>query len=96
MLYTAGNLDLTRGGPEIPLRAGETSPRRSVYFRHAHERQVKFLELFDSPSPLECYRRACTVVPHQALALFNGAARAGPVAVARPDADEADRWRERH
>src|SRR5262249_22332663 len=37
-----------------------------------HERQVKFLELFDSPDPLGCYRRSVTVVPHQALALFNG------------------------
>jgi hypothetical protein len=72
VLFAAGSLDLTTGGPEIPLDAGDTSPRRSVYFRHAHERQVKFLELFDAANPLECYRRASTIVPHQALVLLNG------------------------
>jgi hypothetical protein len=72
VLAAAGNLDVAMGGPEIPLTEGETSTRRGIYFRHAHERQVKFLELFDSPSPLECYRRASTVAPHQALALLNG------------------------
>jgi len=71
VLAAAGNLDLTAGGPEIPLSEGETSRRRSVYFRHAHERQVKFLEAFDAANPLECYRRTVTVVPQQALALFN-------------------------
>jgi mono/diheme cytochrome c family protein len=71
-LFVAGNLDARMGGPEIPLTEGETSPRRGVYFRHAHERQVRFLELFDSPSPLECYRRTVTIVPQQALALLNG------------------------
>jgi hypothetical protein len=71
VLAAAGSLDLTTGGPEIPLTDGETSRRRGVYFRHAHERQVKFLEVFDAANPLECYRRPVTVVPQQALALFN-------------------------
>src|SRR5581483_7622072 len=71
VLAAAGNLDVAAGGPEIPLSEGEVSRRRGVYFRHAHERQVKFLEVFDAASPLECYRRTVTVVPQQALALFN-------------------------
>lgn len=71
ILSIAGNLDTTMGGPEIPFGEGETSHRRSVYFRHAHERTVKFIELFDGANPLECYRRSTTVVPQQALALAN-------------------------
>lgn len=72
VLAAAGNLDTKMGGPEIPLSEGETSTRRAVYFRHAHERQVEFLKLYDAANPLECYRRAVTVVPHQALGLLNG------------------------
>jgi hypothetical protein len=71
VLAAAGNLDVTAGGPELPLSEGESSRRRGIYFRHAHERQVKFLEVFDAANPLECYRRTVTVVPQQALALFN-------------------------
>ncbi len=71
VLATAGNLDLTAGGPEIPLTEAETARRRALYFRHAHERQVPFLTAFDSPNPLECYRRAVTVTPQQALAGLN-------------------------
>ncbi len=71
MLHLAGNLDLTQGGPEIPLEQGETSLRRSIYFRHGLERQVKFLETFDGASVLECYRRTTSIVPQQALALSN-------------------------
>jgi hypothetical protein len=72
VLHVADNLDTKMGGPEIPLTEAETSPRRSLYFRHAHERQVQFLALLDSPNPLECYRRPVTVVPQQALAVLNG------------------------
>jgi hypothetical protein len=71
VLFVAGNLDTTAGGPEIPLTEGETSPRRGVYFRHAHERQVKFLELFDAANPCDAYRRTESVLPQQALALTN-------------------------
>jgi hypothetical protein len=71
ILHVAGNLDTTMGGPEIPLTEGDTSRRRGIYFRHAHERQTKFLSAFDGASALECYRRATTVVPQQALAMFN-------------------------
>lgn len=71
ILQVAGNLDHTLGGPEIPLEEAETSRRRSLYFRHAHERKTPFLEIFDSADVLECYRRSITVLPQQALALAN-------------------------
>jgi hypothetical protein len=61
------------GGPEIDQNLGQSSLRRSVYFRHAYEKQMKFLELFDAASVNECYRRSASVVPQQALALSNSA-----------------------
>jgi hypothetical protein len=71
ILHVAGNLDFSLGGPEIALNLADRSQRRSLYFRHAHERQVAFLEAFDGADALECYRRSVTVVPQQALALAN-------------------------
>src|SRR5207237_3617202 len=53
VLYLAGSLDLTRGGPEVDHRQGLTVPRRSLYFRHAPEKQMEFLELFDAASMVE-------------------------------------------
>jgi hypothetical protein len=67
----SGHLDITMGGPDIDHQTGLTSRRRSVYFRHAYERQMQFLELFDAASPNECYRRSESIVPQQALALAN-------------------------
>jgi hypothetical protein len=71
LFYVAGKLDLTTGGPELDHDKGLTVPRRSVYFRHAHEKQMTFLRLFDAASPTECYRRQPSVMPQQALALAN-------------------------
>jgi hypothetical protein len=71
IFYVAGNLDLTRGGPDLACALASTTPRRSIYFQHANEKQNKFLELFDSASVEECYRRSESVVPQQALALAN-------------------------
>jgi hypothetical protein len=71
VLFVAGELDLTAGGPELDHNAGMTVKRRSLYFRHAPEKQMVFLELFDAASPTECYRRSESVVPQQALALAN-------------------------
>jgi hypothetical protein len=71
VLFVAGDLDLTQGGPELDHNAGMTVKRRSLYFRHAPEKQMVFLEIFDAASPTECYRRSETVVPQQALALAN-------------------------
>ncbi|MEX0611366.1 MAG: DUF1549 domain-containing protein [Pirellulales bacterium] len=71
LFFTAGNLDLTRGGADLDRKAALTTPRRSLYFRHAYEKEVRFLQLFDGPSVNECYRRSESVVPQQALALAN-------------------------
>ncbi len=71
VLHLAAQLDRRMGGPEIPLDEGGTSARRSLYFRHGHERQVEFLKTFDGASVLECYRRNSTIAPQQALALSN-------------------------
>jgi hypothetical protein len=73
LLAVAGKLDLTLGGPDIDFALGETVPRRSLYFRHAYEKQMKLLTLFDVASPTECYRRSESIVPQQALALANSA-----------------------
>jgi hypothetical protein len=70
LLHLSGELDLTRGGPPIPV-ADESSKRRSLYFVHSHNEHQKFLSTFDDASVLECYRRAASIVPQQALALEN-------------------------
>jgi hypothetical protein len=71
LLYVAGDLDGTMGGPEIDHMKGLTSKRRSVYLRIAAEKEVEFLKIFDGPSVTECYMRRPSVVPQQALALAN-------------------------
>lgn len=70
LLHLAGDLDLTRGGPPIPV-SNEASQRRSLYFVHSHNEHQKFLSMFDDASVLECYRRSDSIVPQQALALEN-------------------------
>jgi len=71
LLYVSGSLDLTRGGPDIDHKLGLISKRRSLYLRHAAEKEVEFLRIFDGPSVTECYERKPSVVPQQALALAN-------------------------
>jgi hypothetical protein len=71
VLFVAGKLDLTTGGPDLDQHLGLTNRRRSLYFRHAQEKQMEFLELFDAANVSECYRRSESVVPQQALALAN-------------------------
>ena len=71
ILHVAGNLDLTHGGPDIDFQQGETVTRRSVYFRHAYEKQMTMLVTFDAANPADCYRRSPSVIPQQALALSN-------------------------
>src|SRR5262249_48916951 len=70
LLYLAGDLDLTLGGLAVPA-ADETSRRRSLYFFHSHNEYNRFLSVFDDANVLECYRRAESIVPQQALALEN-------------------------
>jgi len=71
MLYLAGLLDLTRGGPEIDDTKGQESRRRSLYFRQTPDNQMVFLHVFDGADAIECYERSDTVAPQQALALAN-------------------------
>lgn len=73
VFYVAGKLDPAMGGPDIPHAQGLTSPRRSLYFQHAQEKQMEFLKLFDGPPVAECYQRKESVLPQQALALANSA-----------------------
>jgi len=71
LLYVGGSLDLSGGGPDIDQQLGETSRRRSIYIRHAYEKQMQFLVLFDAANVNECYRRSESVIPQQALAVAN-------------------------
>jgi hypothetical protein len=70
-LALGGKLDIRLGGPEIPESQGETSPRRSLYFRSTPNEKMAFLDVFDQANPNECYRRQESVMPQQALALTN-------------------------
>jgi hypothetical protein len=71
VFYVAGKLDPAMGGPEFDYPLGMTVPRRSLYFRHAAEKQMEFLTIFDAASVTECYERKHAIVPQQALALIN-------------------------
>jgi hypothetical protein len=73
LLHLAGELDLTVGGPVLENSEEAKSKRRSLYFAIFPEDggHLKFLELFDAPDACECYRRADSIMPQQALALTN-------------------------
>ncbi|HEX3146635.1 MAG TPA: PSD1 and planctomycete cytochrome C domain-containing protein [Gemmataceae bacterium] len=71
LLAVAGQLDHAMGGPIIDEKLGQTSRRRSVYFRFNTEYKMQFLDQFDAASPTECYERRESVIPQQALALHN-------------------------
>jgi hypothetical protein len=90
LLCLSGELDASIGGPPIAV-TDEASKRRSVYFFHSHNDEQKFLSTFDEAGVLECYRRAESIVPQQALAMENSAmvmAAAGKIA-RRIEADAA-------
>jgi hypothetical protein len=96
LLSLAGELDLSLGGPSIAIN-DEASRRRSLYFVHSHNEQQKFLSTFDDANVLDCYRRAESIVPQQALALENSplaTAMAGKIAeriaTANPNATNTD------
>ncbi|MBN79772.1 MAG: multidrug transporter [Planctomycetaceae bacterium] len=71
ILFVSGNLDLRQGGPDIDHALGFSVRRRSLYFRHAQEKQMEFLKMFDCAAVSECYQRKESIVPQQALALVN-------------------------
>ncbi len=64
-------LDRTFSGPELEQAAADTTPRRSLYFRHTPDDQATMLELFDGPSAAECFERTDSIMPQQALSLAN-------------------------
>jgi mono/diheme cytochrome c family protein len=70
-LAVAGQLDTKMAGPELDENSGMTVGRRSIYFRNSKEKKMTFLDLFDRPNVVECYRRSESVVPQQALAMAN-------------------------
>ena len=71
VLYVSGALDLSRGGPELDQESALITFRRSLYYRHAPEKQAEFLRLFDAANMNECYARSESIIPQQALALAN-------------------------
>lgn len=71
LLSVAGTLDPIQGGPDIDHTLAMTSVRRSIYLRHAAEKQAEFLQIFDGASVTECYERHPSVMPQQALAMSN-------------------------
>jgi hypothetical protein len=71
LLHLAGELDLAPGGPPILAPQQEASRRRSMYLFHSHNDHNKLLDTFDNANVLECYRRSESIVPAQALALWN-------------------------
>lgn len=71
LLSVAGTLDPIQGGPDIDHGLAMTSVRRSIYLRHAAEKQAEFLQIFDGASVTECYERHPSVMPQQALAMAN-------------------------
>jgi hypothetical protein len=71
LLAAAGRLDPTAGGPILDEKLGQTSRRRSIYFRFNTEYRMQFLDPFDPASPTECFERRESVLPQQALALLN-------------------------
>ncbi|QDU23258.1 PSD1 and planctomycete cytochrome C domain-containing protein [Urbifossiella limnaea] len=92
LLHLSGELDLTRGGPPIPLAEQDTSRRRAMYFFQSHNDHHKLLSIFDDANVLDCYRRTESVVPQQALALWNSGfaiGAAGKIAGRIPAADDA-------
>jgi hypothetical protein len=71
VFHVAGRLDQALGGPDLDHNLGLSLPRRSLYFRHAAEKRMGLLLLFDAASVTECYQRTESILPQQALALAN-------------------------
>ena len=69
LLNLAGTLDTKQGGPSV--KPNPSVLRRSLYFERSPKQQVKLLSMFDDADALVCYRRSESIVPQQALALYN-------------------------
>jgi hypothetical protein len=72
LLFVAGNLDLTAGGPPAPL--DEKNRRRAVYGFVSRRKLDPMLALFDFPNPNNTSeQRVVTNVPLQRLFMLNSA-----------------------
>jgi hypothetical protein len=71
ILALSGQLDLSMGGPPVPLADQDASRRRSLYLFRSNIEENVFLSMFDDAPVQECYRREQSIVPQQALALTN-------------------------
>jgi len=71
LLQLSGTLDPRLGGPTVDSKNGDKLHRRSLYFNQTRDDSNLFLEMFDNANVLDCYRRAESIVPQQALALMN-------------------------
>jgi hypothetical protein len=90
LLSTSRSLETQFGGIELDQNTALSTGRRSLYYRHAPEKQVEFLKLFDAANMEACYRRDVSIVPQQALALANSSlALASARRLARLINDEA-------
>ena len=88
LLYVAGQLDLTIGGPPVALIAQPATRRRTIYGFINRARLPGLLPAFDFPSPEQhSPQRHATTVPQQALFLMNSpfAAEQARRLVARPE-----------
>ncbi len=72
VLHASGNLDQQFGGPDLDPKLGQSSRRRSLYFRATPDEKMQMLDLFDLANPNACYERGISIVPQQSLALMNG------------------------
>ncbi|MFG0332285.1 MAG: DUF1549 domain-containing protein, partial [Maioricimonas sp. JB049] len=70
ILHLAGELNLELGGPTVPP-TDQKARRRSLYFTHSRDDRHKFTSMFDDADIQQCYRRAESIIPQQALALAN-------------------------
>ena len=71
LLYVTGSLDLTRGGPSVPLTE-EDNRRRTAYGRVSRAKLDVLLRLFDFPNPVSTSaQRFATNTPLQGLFFIN-------------------------
>jgi hypothetical protein len=98
LLYVAGQLDETIGGPAVNIVTPPFSKRRSVYGQIERQNLPSFFRTFDFATPdAHSPQRFTTTVPQQALFLMNSpfVIDLGAATVARPEIDSAAQQQER-
>ncbi|MDP7016547.1 MAG: PSD1 and planctomycete cytochrome C domain-containing protein [Pirellulaceae bacterium] len=71
LLHLSNSLSSQIGGPTISPKQQPLTSRRSLYFTHSRDDEDAFLVMFDNADIFRCYRRQESIVPQQALTLFN-------------------------